>query len=138
MDALRTIQCESFGNPETAAGPKARAVFMAAPVYGTANLKFRCIRKSVIPCYETPAPAGISTYRWQANSVRPTPICFRVRGREETEIVSLGRVRKEITCDEERKQTRTGAKGVELCFSAASMSTARQSAAVMNISMKTP
>ena len=27
-----TIQCESFGNPDTAAGPKARAVFMAAPV----------------------------------------------------------------------------------------------------------
>jgi hypothetical protein len=36
-----TIQCEPFGNPDTAAGPKARAVFMAAPVYGTANLKFR-------------------------------------------------------------------------------------------------
>jgi hypothetical protein len=27
-----TIQCESFGNPDTTAGPKARAVFMAAPV----------------------------------------------------------------------------------------------------------
>jgi len=36
----RTIQCELFGNPCTAAGPKARAVFIAAPVYGTANLKF--------------------------------------------------------------------------------------------------
>jgi hypothetical protein len=33
-----TIQCEPFGKPATAAGPKARAVFMAAPVYGTANL----------------------------------------------------------------------------------------------------
>jgi hypothetical protein len=33
-----TIQCELFGNPDTAAGPKARAVFMAAPVKGTANL----------------------------------------------------------------------------------------------------
>jgi len=32
----------------------------------------------------------------------------------------------------------TGAKGVELCFSAASIRTARQSAAVMNISMNTP
>jgi len=37
----RTIQCESFGNPDTAAGPKARAVFMPAPVYGTANLKIK-------------------------------------------------------------------------------------------------
>jgi hypothetical protein len=36
------------------------------------------------------------------------------------------------------KNQRTGAKGVELCFSAASMSTARQSAEVMNISMNTP
>jgi hypothetical protein len=39
ISAQRTIQCESFGNPDTAAGPKARAVFIAAPVYGTANLK---------------------------------------------------------------------------------------------------
>jgi len=40
INAQHTIQCESFGNPSTAAGPKARAVFMAAPVNGTANLKF--------------------------------------------------------------------------------------------------
>jgi hypothetical protein len=39
INAQHTIQCESFGNPCTAAGPKARAVFIAAPVYGTANLK---------------------------------------------------------------------------------------------------
>ena len=32
----------------------------------------------------------------------------------------------------------TGAKGVATCFSAASMSTARQSVAVMNASMNTP
>jgi hypothetical protein len=38
MQQTRTIQCELFGNPDTAAGPKARAVFIAAPVYGTANL----------------------------------------------------------------------------------------------------
>ena len=38
LNAQRTIQCESFGNPCTAAGPKARAVFIPAPVYGTANL----------------------------------------------------------------------------------------------------
>ena len=58
MDALRTIQCESFGNPETAAGPKARAVFMAAPVYGTANLKFRCIRKKCDPVLRNPSTGG--------------------------------------------------------------------------------
>jgi len=37
-----------------------------------------------------------------------------------------------------RDTTHTGANGVELCFSAASIRTAMQSAAVMNISMKTP
>jgi hypothetical protein len=36
-----------------------------------------------------------------------------------------------------RRVTRTGANGVKLCFSAASISTAKQSAAVMNISMNT-
>jgi hypothetical protein len=40
INVQRTIQCELFGNPCTAAGPKARAVFIAAPVYGTANLIF--------------------------------------------------------------------------------------------------
>jgi hypothetical protein len=35
------------------------------------------------------------------------------------------------------RPTPTGANGVALCFSAPSMSTARQSAAVMNISMNT-
>jgi hypothetical protein len=45
ISAQRTIQCESFGNPDTAAGPKARAVFIAAPVYGTANLKIHSVRR---------------------------------------------------------------------------------------------
>jgi hypothetical protein len=36
----RTIHCELKGNPVTAAGPNERAVFMPAPVYGTANLQF--------------------------------------------------------------------------------------------------
>jgi hypothetical protein len=66
---------------------------------------------------------------------------FWIRGREEGRIISLslslGRVRKELSRDE-REQTHTGANGVELCFSAASISTARQSAAVMNISINTP
>jgi hypothetical protein len=75
----RTIQCRLSGKPVTTAGPKARAVFIEAPVKKSAK-------------------------RWHAKSVRPTP---------------------------------TGAKGVASCFSAPSMSTARQRAAVMNISMKT-
>ena len=51
-NAQLTIQCELFGNPCTAAGPKARAVFIAAPVYGTANLldEVSC----AIPCCEAP------------------------------------------------------------------------------------
>ena len=44
INGQRTIQCESFGNPSTAAGPKARAVFMPAPVYGTANLNLVSVR----------------------------------------------------------------------------------------------
>lgn len=93
-NAQLTIQCELFGNPCTAAGPKARAVFIAAPVYGTANLldEVSC----AIPCCEAPVASGRAggsgkicwprpTYKWQANSVRPTPICIEVRRREEAQ-----------------------------------------------------
>ena len=55
INGQRTIQCESFGNPSTAAGPNARAVFMPAPVYGTANLNLVSVREVMmyaIPCCE--------------------------------------------------------------------------------------
>jgi hypothetical protein len=55
-----TIQCELFGKPATAAGPKARAVFMAAPVYGTANLvnKYRLSQQSEKTVISVPGEPG--------------------------------------------------------------------------------
>lgn len=87
INAQRTIQCELFGNPCTAAGPKARAVFIPAPVYGTANLNFwlaleRCVAaRSRAAGKPGPAVGKISwpTYKWQANSVRPMPIYIKVK-----------------------------------------------------------
>ena len=83
ISAQRTIQCESFGNPDTAAGPKARAVFIAAPVYGTANLKIHSVRRG-----RNDLVLGIWTYRWQAKSVRPTPIYFSVRRAERRSVLA--------------------------------------------------